>query len=311
MSGKRYFLILLFFCETAFSQHLLFTGDVMLSRNVATEIEIRQQQSPWKNIGDLFSSDSVLVGNFEGAVGSMKNCAGNFEKNNLCFATDSKNLKYLKEAHFGFLSLENNHARDLGKNSIQQTKLALQKLNIKPLTFNDSPTFFSVNGTIIGIVSYSEIPGKNDIALTYSMPVLAQKIRLAHQLANIVVVYVHWGHELLDWGSNDQRKKAKWLIKQGADIIIGHHPHVIQKAECISGKPVLFSLGNHIFDQKYPITKQGTVIDCVPGKNKFSCKAYITQTPLGSSFPVTYHEDKSNYTALNVCAPKTHKLFPG
>jgi poly-gamma-glutamate synthesis protein (capsule biosynthesis protein) len=305
MSCKKLCLILLFFCGPAFSQHLFFTGDVSLSRNVAREIEYTHS-SPWKHIRALFPKNNVIIGNFESAIGSEKLCAGKVDERNPCFAVHAQNLKYLKDVPFNYLSLENNHAMDLGKHSAKVTQDAFQKLDITALTFEDSPQFISINGVTIGLVSYSEIPGKNELSPTYSALRLSQKIKLANALANMVVVYVHWGNELLDWPTPDEREKAKWLIQQGADMIIGHHPHVIQKAECILGKPVLFSLGNHIFDQKYPITKRGSVIDCVPSMDKFSCKAYIAETPSGSSFPISYKEDKNNYSALQTCPPLSH-----
>jgi poly-gamma-glutamate capsule biosynthesis protein CapA/YwtB (metallophosphatase superfamily) len=54
-------------------------------------------------------------------------------------------------------------------------------------------------------------------------------MRLACSLANIVIVSIHWGGELLDWPNKVQRETASWLIKNGADLIIGSHPHVIKK----------------------------------------------------------------------------------
>jgi poly-gamma-glutamate synthesis protein (capsule biosynthesis protein) len=75
-------------------------------------------------------------------------------------------------------------------------------------------------------------------------------MRLARSLAELVVVYIHWGSELLDWPNTGQREAAGWLIQNGADVIVGHHPHVVQTPECVRGRPVFFSLGNHVFDQR-------------------------------------------------------------
>jgi hypothetical protein len=316
MSGKKFFLnsrcilILLFISissinNTAFAQHLIFTGDILLARNIAKEIAYTHS-SPWQKISGLFAKDSMIIGNFEGAVGDAKNCINKTNANNLCFAVANKQLSYLKQTNFSYLGLANNHAMDLGEDSVRNTQTALQNAGMASLTFANSPQFLDVNNITIGIVSYSEISGKGDEAVGYTQIALAQKIRLAKALANIVVVYVHWGNELQDWPSPEQHQKAEWLIRQGADIIIGHHPHVIQKAECVLGKPVLFSLGNHIFDQKYPLTKYGSVIDCIPSRNKFKCQAYITKTSATSLFPVSYHQDKDNYQALTACTPQIH-----
>jgi hypothetical protein len=114
---------------------------------------------------------------------------------------------------------------------------------------------------------------------------LRQKLRLARRLAHLVVAYVHWGSELLDWPNADQHRAARWLVDQGVDLIVGHHPHVVQLFECLRGKPVFFSLGNHLFDQKYPATKEGIIADCRIADNRLTCGAMATRTPAGSSFP--------------------------
>ena len=58
---------------------------------------------------------------------------------------------------------------------------------------------------------------------------IKQKLRLARSLASIVIISIHWGSELLEWPNEKQREAAKWLTDNGADLIIGSHPHVVQK----------------------------------------------------------------------------------
>src|ERR1700689_3414779 len=127
---------------------------------------------------------------------------------------------------------------------------------------------------------------------------LDQKIRLARALANLVVVSIHWGDELMDWPSEIQRQDAAWLIARGADLIIGAHPHVVQKPECVLGRPVFFSLGNHVFDQKYPATKQGLIADCRIGRNSLRCSGIRTETPIASSFPESAKTEESSQNPL-------------
>jgi poly-gamma-glutamate synthesis protein (capsule biosynthesis protein) len=99
------------------------------------------------------------------------------------------------------------------------------------------------------------------------------------------VVFVHWGSELLDWPNLEQRRAAEWLVENGADLIVGHHPHVVQAPECVRGKPVFYSLGNHLFDQKYPATKEGLMADCRIHGGRLSCGGIPTFTPMGSALP--------------------------
>ncbi|WP_295455369.1 CapA family protein [uncultured Thiodictyon sp.] len=129
------------------------------------------------------------------------------------------------------------------------------------------------------------VPDAQGRRLTLPSWLLAQRLRLARRLANLVVVSVHWGTELLDWPTTEQRQAARWLISQGVDLIVGHHPHVVQPAQCLDGKPVFYSLGNHVFDQKYPATKEGALADCRIGQGRLRCGLMATQTPPGGAFP--------------------------
>ena len=75
-----------------------------------------------------------------------------------------------------------------------------------------------------------------------------------------VVVILHWGMEYQSSPTLSQRKGARRLIRAGADAIIGHHPHVIQKEEYFKGKPIFYSLGNFVFDQRKPETSQSLIV---------------------------------------------------
>jgi poly-gamma-glutamate synthesis protein (capsule biosynthesis protein) len=119
----------------------------------------------------------------------------------------------------------------------------------------------------------------------------------------VVIVSIHWGTELLDWPSAEQRRQAEWLVQHGADVIFGHHPHVVQAPECILGKPVFFSLGNHVFDQKYPETKQGLIAECRISGAHLKCGGWDTHTPASSFFPELVGRDKNADATLASCSP--------
>nr|WP_302827674.1 CapA family protein [Bacteroides finegoldii] len=75
-----------------------------------------------------------------------------------------------------------------------------------------------------------------------------------------IVVILHWGVEYQPFPTLVQRKGAHSLIRAGADAIIGHHPHIIQKEEYYDGKPIFYSLGNFVFDQHKPETTQSLIV---------------------------------------------------
>ncbi len=137
----------------------------------------------------------------------------------------------------------------------------------------------------VAFIALSSVPGRDGARTAIPSTVVRQKLQLARSLAELVVVYIHWGSELLEWPDNAQRESAKWLVQNGADLIVGHHPHVVQAAECVLGKPVFFSLGNHVFDQKYPETKNGLLADCSIRQRTLSCTGLSTSTPPASAMP--------------------------
>jgi poly-gamma-glutamate synthesis protein (capsule biosynthesis protein) len=159
------------------------------------------------------------------------------------------------------------------------------------------------------------VPARDGSRIEIPSTALRQKLKLARTLAELVVVYIHWGSELLDWPTAGQRDAAGWLIRNGADLIVGHHPHVVQAPECVFGRPVFFSLGNHVFDQKYPETKQGLIADCRISRNLLSCGGISTSTPPGSAMPgispdsVQVVTDEIKACRVNLAPPTTVNGF--
>jgi len=238
---------------------ILFTGDILLSRNVGEEIKIRNS-SPWADLKPLFQSVDLVIGNLEGAVGNLTDTL--FTVSDLpVFNIDKSTIPLLSEAGFNVITLENNHSDDLGKPGKEKTIELLCTSDITPVFFDNSPQFFTVKNIVIALVTINLVPGQDFSVHEIPSVEIKQKLRLANKLSNLVVVSVHWGSELLEWPNKAQRAAAAWLVKNGADIIIGSHPHIIQQPEIIDGKPVFFSLGNHLFDQKYPETKEGLIVD--------------------------------------------------
>jgi poly-gamma-glutamate synthesis protein (capsule biosynthesis protein) len=313
MSYARPLLIIILICvafpvsaqEKQNDIRLLFTGDILLSRNVSIEIEATNQ-NPWQNLAPLFRKADWVAGNLEGAVGSGDLCLPS-TASNPCFAISPGQVKLLSQAGFHALANENNHANDLGEIGRFATAEALSREGIQPMTFQGSPYFFNVRDTVFSFVVVSLVPDKASRRLLIPSPDILQKLRLARALSHIVIVSVHWGSELLEWPDVSQRRAASWLIDNGADVILGHHPHVVQSAECLKGHPVFFSLGNHLFDQKYPATKEGLIADCRIGQETVRCGTIRTETAPGTSFPELSHETVDKSSNMEVCSMPLHE----
>jgi poly-gamma-glutamate synthesis protein (capsule biosynthesis protein) len=289
---------------------LIFTGDVMLAREVQREITFKHGISPWSEMANYFKDADWLMGNLEGSVGVSTNCI--VKGSSPCFAIQPEFLKYLQDAGFTAMGIENNHIADLGTEGRTTTRVAINKLGLATIDFEHSPGYVKINKHIFAFIALSNVPGKDDDKIEIPSNALRQKIRLAKSLADWVIVNVHWGVELADWPQPKQQDLAKWMIVQGADVIIGHHPHVTQSPECILGKPVFFSLGNHIFDQKYEETKRGLIASCTVIANQLHCSAVETITPMNSSFPELSKEDSNYQSPIENCSvPMSTPLIVG
>jgi hypothetical protein len=280
---------------------LLFTGDILLSRQVEVEHR-RTGGSPWDSLAPLFAQADWVGGNLEGAIGADSACAASSSAPCFAFAADVAGR--LAAAGFTALAVENNHAADLGPAGRANTARALAAAGVMPVGFDDSPRFVRIGELTVAVVAITTIPGADGRAQTIPSLEIAQRLRLARALANVVVVSIHWGTELQDWPNAAQRSAAAWLVDHGADIVVGHHPHVVQKPECVHGHPVFFSLGNHVFDQKYPQTKNGLIADCVVTQGRLRCDGLRTHARHGSAVPVP--SGASHEAALAACTPPVH-----
>ncbi|ANH66544.1 CapA family protein [Mitsuaria sp. 7] len=237
---------------------ITFAGDVMLSRLVGNALRrAAAGPTPWKPLATK-EALGVLVGNFEGAIGDPGDCPPG---QTLCFATDAAWLATAHAAGFDLLGHENNHAGDTGAPGRGRTREAIQRAGMTPLGFDEGPRFIDLAGRTLAVVTLSRLAAADREAQRLDIA-LEQQIDTARKLADAAVVYVHWGTELAKWPSRAQYDDAAALLALGADAIVGHHPHVVQPPECVEGRPVFFSLGNHVFDQKYADAKSGLLAQC-------------------------------------------------
>ncbi|HEX7919237.1 MAG TPA: CapA family protein [Gemmatimonadales bacterium] len=280
---------------------LLFTGDILLSREVAVEMRATGR-SPWGAIAPFLSAADWTGGNLEGAFGPDRDCRT--APDAPCFAFPDSTARLLARAGFDALSVENNHAADLGAAGRLHTREVLAAAGVMGADFAHSPAFIRVGERTIALIAVDLIPGADSAVQAIPSVALSQKLRLARTLADLVVVSVHWGRELTEWPSKEQQDAAEWLVEQGADLIVGHHPHVIQPPDCIHGHPVFYSLGNHVFDQRDPVTKLGLLADCTIGDDRLRCAGVGTTTRRGSAVPVL--ADTMPSAPLGGCAPRLH-----
>jgi hypothetical protein len=289
---------------------ILFTGDIMLSRQVAQELTVRIP-GPWTSLQELFRKADWVAGNFEGAIGPPEGCV---KSKSPCFATNEATVELLRRAGFAAVTTENNHAGDLGSDGRARTRQAFADAGVHAVDFESSPQFFRAGDVEIGLVALTLIRAADGRAQEIPSEEVAAKMQAARSRAGVVIVSIHWGNEYMEWPSAGQQSKAAWLVEQGADVIFGHHPHVIQQPGCIAGKPVFYSLGNHVFDQGNPKTRQGMIADCRVRGGKLRCSELLTETRAGTTFPTLAGSDgdlgsrlERDKSKLASCAPEIRR----
>lgn len=272
---------------------LVFTGDIMLGRNVEYLMNKEGTSYPFSglNISSLFSNAAV-IGNFESsmAIEHVETPAYAMK-----FSVSEAVLADVKQAGFTHLSLGNNHSYDYG---VTGYKNAIEKLSDYSLTpFGSGVEVGSHSITItktskgdialIGINASQQIPSKEDIE---------HVLKVASKRSSFQVVYIHWGNEYELTHSPTQRMLAKILVDAGADLIIGHHPHVTQDIDIIKGVVVFYSLGNYIFDQYFSNDVQEGLLVGLD----------VVAEPVLTLIPVT---SKKTLSQPNVMEPAAHQQF--
>jgi len=280
---------------------IIFTGDIMLSRGVAQKIKAKQDLAyPFLAMADYLKSADLVFGNLETALVEGREIG----LQEMVFRADPKMAKVLYDFNFAVVSLANNHTMNFGKAGLGQT---LQNLLAEGVDYAGAglsaleaynPVVIHRNGLTFAFLAYTD----NDVApssyfatatttgVAYmDIAKMQQAIKTARERADFVIVSMHAGNEYRYYPNIRQTNFAHAAITAGADLVIGHHPHVAQTAEIYNGKYIFYSLGNFIFDQADPKTKEGLVL-----------KVFFTQDGISRIEPqAIYIKDFSQPTLLS------------
>ena len=262
----------------------LAAGDIMLSRNVAVAIQTDCQVEktclnlPFLGMADILKSTNFNFANLESPIAPKQPIVGG---HTMVFAAPKNYLQGLKDYNFGILNLANNHSFDQGLAGIDATKKALDDLGISHEGTGDNldeawmPAVVTANNIKICFVgaSYASANdgGKttnNYVARMEDVVHLKSAIIQARLECDFVVVTMHGGIEYTRTPNKTQTNFAHAAIDDGADIIIGAHPHWVQTIEKYNGRWIFYSLGNFIFDQNFSVdTKEGLTLKVTISKN--------------------------------------------
>ena len=247
-------------------------GDVMLSRHVGTKIrEAGDSLMPWRKIADTFATADIAFVNLEAPFYDQ----GPPITEGMIFKAEPEDIAGLTHAGIDIVSLANNHAKNKGRAGLQYT---MQYLNQHDIDYSGAgenfqhahaPGIIEIDNHKIAFLSYTYSDGANfeatssqDKPDTAFMDVTQMQVDVTktREQADTVIVSMHAGYEYTPTPNQQQKEFAHAAIDSGADLVLGHHPHVVQTTEEYNGKYIVYSLGNLIFDQMWSEeTREGVI----------------------------------------------------
>lgn len=237
---------------------ILFTGDILLSRGVEAKLIEYGYEYPYANVKQLLKEADITFGNLECPITDEDIPA--FKDENLLFKGDYQNAGALKNAGYDILNLANNHVMDYGMQGLEDTVKVLDSQGMHSLGTGSrvqKPVIIETRGIRIGFLGYCGVPSSMDqnAGTDYGVWNINEKsikegIKRIRSMCDLLVVSMHWGNEYDFYPNKIQKKYAHLAVDCGADLVVGHHPHVLQGMEIYNGKYILYSLGNFVFDRQ-------------------------------------------------------------
>ena len=268
-------ILVLLLCHQASAQaatlNLAFAGDIMLDdgpgRYAANGGDTLAAVAP------ILARADYRIANLETSVAANATGAANPNKI-YTFRAAPDTLQALK-GRFDAVSLANNHSGDYGHAAFLETIAHLDQLGIghvgggKNLAAAHAPLWIERKGLKIAVLAYNEYKPRSfeagadwpGVAWSEDSEVIAD-IRAARRAgADLVIPFMHWGWEREQHSDARQRKLAHAMIDAGAGMVVGSHPHVTQETESYRGRPIIYSLGNFVFDGfDKPAEKTGWIL---------------------------------------------------
>ncbi|MBE2221234.1 MAG: CapA family protein [Anaerolineae bacterium] len=241
-------------------------GDIMLDRTLGSVIADGGIHFPFKLVAEPLQSADITVGNLETALGDV----GEPVEKSFTFQSPPAAAEALAWGGFDVVSLANNHAMDYGPESLLQGIELLKAQNVAPIGAGAnseqarSPHIMQVNGLDVAFLGYVHVPveargtyfdtatwtaTETTPGLAWAVPEeIIEDVTAVQAQADLVVVVLHSGYEYVEPPSEEQAAAAHAAIDAGADIVIGHHAHILQAVEFYKNGVVIYGLGNFAFN---------------------------------------------------------------
>jgi poly-gamma-glutamate capsule biosynthesis protein CapA/YwtB (metallophosphatase superfamily) len=229
-------------------------GDIAFVGRYDTNLSL----DPFVSLKDIFQTHDLVIGNLESAL-TFSDCANPYK---CSLRSNPVWSQKMKQSGINVLSLANNHVMDYGVSGLIDTieNLTSAGISIVGAGLNseqaETPLYLEIKNKTIALIGRSDVEVKSYCYAEKDSPGVARLninktidvVNRCKQNADLVILILHWGLEHYVYPSQTQRNAARSLIEAGVDIIVGHHPHVLQGIENVGDGIVIYSLGNFVFD---------------------------------------------------------------
>ena len=239
-------------------------GDLMLGSWLTAILDARGSDYPWRDLAPVLSRADLLIGNLESPFLDDTTRVARAQKT-YTFAVPSRHAAVLHSGGFGAVTLANNHILDFGLTGLERTWEVLENAGIVHAgTGSDKAeahthSVVSAGGRRIALLAYNHVfpaefwAGEDRPGTAHALDEpLAAEVRRARADADLVVVSFHWSEEGRETPKEYQQILARIAVDNGADLVVGHHPHVLQTLEWYRGRLIAYSLGNLVFASYTP-----------------------------------------------------------
>jgi poly-gamma-glutamate synthesis protein (capsule biosynthesis protein) len=246
-------------------------GDILLDRGIRTLIRKHGVQYPFEETAELINSYDLAFCNLECPLSQR----GSPLNKTYTFRGDSVYVDGLHFSGFTVFSLANNHTLDYGQDALADTRRILEKNGLSAVGADSTQalaskaTIIQREGLTLAFLASVTIPLEvSPDAKNVARPAQTDIDRMTQQITKLrnnvdfIIVSFHWGTEFSSDPTEKQRDLAHRAIDSGADVVLGHHPHVIQGIEKYKGRCICYSLGNFIFDQHKLRRRESIVFGC-------------------------------------------------
>ena len=215
--------------------------DVNFDQSTSFDAFYQMKNDPgyfFQKVKDIFTADDLTVANMEGTLTT----SNDRQQKTFAFKGDPSYTEILTQGGVEATNLANNHSHDYGDQSYEDTIQYLEAAGITTFGY-DRTAVMDVKGIKVGLIGIYEL--KDGLGRQQQVIDTIQEVK--DQGAQVIIVSFHWGTEKSNIPDDIQKTLAHLAVDQGADLVVGHHPHVLQGIEKYQGKNIVYSLGNFCF----------------------------------------------------------------